>query len=274
MGTIAAAGPHSSARLQAPLGLAQRREALSAAKTYLGCVVYVSEAHNRALLSQLEAIAVEARGTALANLFVDAPYNRTAFTLVGAEVPPLAVLTYGWAHPEGRQLASLRRELGYFTGAAAGIWQGSPLPAASGASAQAGGSSGTPTGDAVPLPVAPCFGPLTAPARSGVCCVGASPWIVNYNVLLHAKDMAAAAAIARAVSERGGGLPAVQAMALRHEDGIEVACNLLDPAASPPEAVLAEVQRLAAAAGLQVGRAYRTNRLPAELAAAAAAAGL
>jgi hypothetical protein len=35
--------------------------------------------------------------------------------------------------------------------------------------------------------------------------------------------------------------------------GTEVACNLLDDATSPPDAVIAEVQRLAAAAGLAMG---------------------
>ena len=35
--------------------------------------------------------------------------------------------------------------------------------------------------------------------------------------------------------------------------GTEVACNLLDDARSLPEAVVAEVQRLAAAAGLAMG---------------------
>ncbi|KAL4443039.1 hypothetical protein ABPG77_008530 [Micractinium sp. CCAP 211/92] len=346
-----------------------------------GCVVYVSEAHNAALLSKLEAAATNTPGTALANLFADAPYNRTAFTLVGAEVPALAsaavglaraaletvdmrshaashprlgvvdhischplpttcqqqdgeteasaqpaahqqastrsgaaeaqvaavqqqqqqqqeaavalartialqlgagphavpVYTYAWVHPRGQPLAQLRRELGYFKGAAASTWQGGLHPAPGGAAGAAAARAAGGTGDsstAVPLPLAPCFGPTVASARSGVCCVGASPWIVNFNVMLHTEDMAAARAVAHAVSERGGGLQAVQAMALRHEAGIEVACNLLDPAVSPPHAVLAEVQRLASAAGLRVGRAYRTNKLPGELAAAAAAAGL
>jgi hypothetical protein len=35
--------------------------------------------------------------------------------------------------------------------------------------------------------------------------------------------------------------------------GTEVACNLLDDNTSPPNAVIAEVERLAAAAGLAMG---------------------
>jgi hypothetical protein len=40
------------------------------------------------------------------------------------------------------------------------------------------------------------------------------------------------------VSERGGGLKFVEAMALSHQDGaVEVACNLLNPEVTSPEAV-------------------------------------
>ena len=57
---------------------------------------------------------------------------------------------------------------------------------------------------------------------SGVCCIGASPWIINFNVLLDGvKELEAARRIARAVSEKGGGLPRVQAMALKHEEGMK-----------------------------------------------------
>jgi acetyl-CoA acetyltransferase len=44
----------------------------------------------------------------------------------------------------------------------------------------------------------------------------------------------AARAIAREVSERGGGLAAVEAMALQHSGLVEVACNLLDHRRSRP----------------------------------------
>lgn len=172
---------------------------------------------------------------------------------LGSGPHALPVFTYGWAHPQQRPLDDVRRQLGYFKGAAASSWQGA-LGAA---------------------PLAPCHGPAAAPPHSGVCCVGAVPWLVNYNVLLHTDDLPAARAIARAVSQRGGGLPGVQAMALRHTDGIEVACNLLDPAASPPEAVLAAVQRLAVQhGGLAVGPAYRTNKSPEQLIAAAVGQGV
>lgn len=350
--------------------------------------MYVSEARDAGVLRQLESVVRSTPGAALANRFVDSPYNRTGFTLVGTSTPQLAaavaslahaalavvdlrchaathprlgavdhischplaapsaepeaaaeaaagpaaaeaaiagerqvqqrldplqgtavaeageaaaaelareiaqqlgsgplavpVFTYGWAHPQQRPLDALRRQLGYFKEAAGGGWQGalqlSPSkhaaldPAAAAAAAASGASAAAAAADALPL--APCYGPAAAPLHSGICCVGAASWVVNYNILLLTDDLAAARAIARAVTQRGGGLAGVQAMALRHSEGIEVATNLLDPAASPPAAVLAAVQRLAAERGLEVGAAYRTNKTPEELVAAALAAGL
>ncbi len=199
--------------------------------------------------------AVEAAPSAAGAEAATAALAQSIAVQLGSGPHALPVFTYGWAHPQRQPLDEIRRQLGYFQGAAASSWQG---------------ALGT-----VQLPLAPCYGPASAPPHSGVCCVGAVPWLINYNVLLHTTDLGAARAVARAVSERGGGLAGVQAMALRHTDGIEVACNLLDPAASPPEAVLAAVQRLAAQHGrLVVGPAYRTNKSPEQLVAAAAAQGV
>ena len=72
----------------------------------------------------------------------------------------------------------------------------------------------------------PAFGPATPPADLGVTCVGSTPWLVNYNVPLDTSDFDVGRDLARAVSARGGGPPGVQAMALRHGRGLEVACNL------------------------------------------------
>jgi hypothetical protein len=74
----------------------------------------------------------------------------------------------------------------------------------------------------------PDLGPAVVPARSGMCCVGATPWVVNFNVLLESEDLDLGRELAAAVSERRGGLPGVQAMALRHEDG-EGGCRACRP---------------------------------------------
>jgi glutamate formiminotransferase len=124
---------------------------------------------------------------------------------------------YGAAHKDGRTLASIRRQLGYFTPTSPGgsQWRGAPdaWPSSS------------------PLPVAPDAGPVTPSRSKGVVVLGATAWVDNYNVPVRTADVGAARLIARAVSERGGGLASVQAMGLAHGDGAtEVACNLLDPA--------------------------------------------
>lgn len=56
----------------------------------------------------------------------------------------------------------------------------------------------------------PDAGPSSAPPAAGVVTLGAVPWVVNFNVPLFTADRAAAAAVARAVSTRGGGLKGVE----------------------------------------------------------------
>jgi glutamate formiminotransferase len=146
---------------------------------------------------------------------------------------------YGAAHGEGRTLASVRRQLGYFTPNSPGNhqWQGASLQ-----------------------PVAPDAGPAMPSRSKGVVVVGATAWVDNYNVPLRASDVEAAKRIARAVSERGGGLRSVQAMGLAHGEGAtEVACNLLDPARVGAEQVQERVRQLATAQGFSVGEGYFTD---------------
>jgi len=67
-----------------------------------------------------------------------------------------------------------------------------------------------------------------------------------------------------------GGPAHVEAMALPHSEGlIEVACNLLDTAATPQQTVAALIHRLAADQGVAVQDEYCTNQPPEQLAAAA-----
>ncbi len=57
----------------------------------------------------------------------------------------------------------------------------------------------------------------------------------------------------------------LQAMALPHQDCIEVACNLLDHNITSPDAVLQRIEQLAAQEGLKVGEAYRISKSPEEI---------
>lgn len=73
-------------------------------------------------------------------------------------------------------------------------------------------------------------------------------------------DVEAVRRLARRISERGGGLPSVQAMGLAHGNGAaEVACNLLDPGRVGAEEVQSMVERLAEEEGFAVGKGYFTD---------------
>ncbi|KAL5231515.1 hypothetical protein ABZP36_030291 [Zizania latifolia] len=157
------------------------------------------------------------------------------------ELAAVPTFLYGAAHWEGRTLASIRRQLGYFKPNSSGDqWRGAP--------------------EEDTLPVTPDAGPERSPRSKGVVVVGATDWVDNYNVPVYTGDVDAARRIARVVSERGGGLRSVQAMGLAHGDGVvEVACNLLDPAKAGAEQVQDMVGRLAGADGLSVGKGYFTD---------------
>lgn len=77
--------------------------------------------------------------------------------------------------------------------------------------------------------------------------------------LLHTPQRcrALAAQVAKAVRTRDGGPPGVEALTLVHEGGsMEVACNLLDIAVTPPARVLAVVEGKARELGVEVEEPY------------------
>lgn len=154
------------------------------------------------------------------------------------EVP---TFLYGAAHERGRTLASLRRELGYFKPDTHGnIWAGGP--------------------NSQHLPLDPDEGPNQVNRSQGVILIGTTKWVDNYNVPIFSTDISAVGRIAKCVSERGGGLPTVQAMGLAHGKGLtEVACNLLDPSKVGGDKVQHEVERLANGEGLVAGTGYYTD---------------
>lgn len=153
----------------------------------------------------------------------------------------VATFLYGAAHGEGRSLDLIRRELGYFKPNAAGNqWVGSP--------------------QSETLQLNPDEGPPRAVQKKGVVVIGATQWVDNYNVPIFSTDMAAVRRIAKRISGRGGGLPAVQSMALAHGKGIiEVACNLLDTSKAGGDDVQRAVEQLAREEGMDVGEGYYTD---------------
>ncbi|KAL4363663.1 hypothetical protein GQ457_04G005410 [Hibiscus cannabinus] len=157
------------------------------------------------------------------------------------EVP---TFLYGAANEKGRLLDSIRRELGYFKPNSGTIlWSG-------------GSKSES-------LLLKPDAGPAQVSPTKGVILIGATHWVANYNVPVLSTDIAAVRRMAKQVSERGGGLPSVQAMGLAHSNGMtEVACNLLEPSEVGGDRVQLEVERLAKEQGLRVGEGYFTDLTP------------
>lgn len=108
----------------------------------------------------------------------------------------------------------------------------------------------------------PDFGPNIVSADVGIACVGSVPWVINHNVVLNTTDVDIAKAIAKNVSERGGGLKAVQAMGLEIEGGVEIACNLLDSEVSSCEKVdnFITNEILGKYSGINILKSYQTGK--------------
>jgi glutamate formiminotransferase len=159
----------------------------------------------------------------------------------------LPVLLYGYAHQDHKQLAEVRRGAGYFK-----------------------------DGLAINATVHADFGPTDVDPRVGVVCLGVVPFLLNFNVRLTTSDLSVGRTIAKGVRERNGGLAKVEALALQHKEGaVEVACNLLDTAISPPEAVLQRITELATEQDIGVHSSYAIGLTePEVLAKARFAAGL
>ncbi|KAK9843121.1 hypothetical protein WJX74_007324 [Apatococcus lobatus] len=193
--------------------------------------------------------------------------------LIGEQLgqsPGLPVFLYGTAHSHARQLPRLRRELGYFAGGKTGTTAAGRDPAA-GADwagiASAGEWSGWGSSVAGSLKIAPDYGPDQARPNHGVSLVGSGLWVTNFNVLLLTQELRRAQQISTLLSERGGGLLGVQAMALPHQDGIEVACNLVNSGQKhpDPDEVKARVRQLATEQSIPVGNCYRIGKSLQEL---------
>ena len=76
----------------------------------------------------------------------------------------------------------------------------------------------------------PDFGPDRPHPSAGASVIGARPFLIAYNVTLATTDVTVAKAIARAIRERSGGLPAVKAMGVPLTDRgvVQVSMNVTD----------------------------------------------
>jgi glutamate formiminotransferase len=102
----------------------------------------------------------------------------------------------------------------------------------------------------------PDDGPARFDRRAGAVLVGAREVLVAFNAWLDTDDLAAARAIARAVRESSGGLPAVQALgiSLASRGLAQVSMNLLDYRRTPIPAAFDRVGEEASRLGIDVRR--------------------
>ncbi|XP_028607406.2 formiminotransferase N-terminal subdomain-containing protein [Podarcis muralis] len=136
----------------------------------------------------LSGVDVEECGTVARNI---------AETLVCC-VPGCSIFLFGQAHlPEKQSLVQRRKQLGWFNRRA--------FNAAT---------------------VIPDVG-LSPTLRHGLTGVGASPYVMNCNVMVDTQDLTVAKAVAGSVRGSGArGLKGVQSMAFPHNGQIEIACNV------------------------------------------------
>lgn len=111
---------------------------------------------------------------------------------------------------------------------------------------------------------APDFGPSEPHPSAGALIVGARPPLIAFNVNLDSDDLAVARAIARAVRERSGGLPAVKALGLPLADRgvVQVSMNLTDFTRTSPRAAFEAVRREAARLGVDVRESELVGLIP------------
>lgn len=112
---------------------------------------------------------------------------------------------------------------------------------------------------------APDFGPASMHESAGGVAVGARNFLIAYNVNLQTDDVQVAKDIAKAVREKDGGLPKVQAMGffLGDLNLAQVSMNLLDFQTTSIRRVFDEVEKLAATRNVQVAESELVGLAPA-----------
>jgi glutamate formiminotransferase len=112
----------------------------------------------------------------------------------------------------------------------------------------------------------PDFGPARVHPTAGCVAVGARPFLIAFNVNLATDDLETARAIARAVRESSGGLPAVKAMGVLLEERrqAQVSMNLTDFRVTPLRRAYDAVRREADARGAAVAGSEIVGLVPEE----------
>ena len=119
----------------------------------------------------------------------------------------------------------------------------------------------------------PDAGPDQPHPTAGAIAMGARRLLVAWNVNLSTDRLAVATAIARAIRESNGGLPAVKAMGLALPDRglVQVSMNLVDVHVTPMHVVYAAIEREAARHGVAIAESELIGLVPASAVGAVAA---
>ena len=225
--------------------------------------------HNRAVYTFVgngEAVLEAAFSSALAALAqIDLRSHRGVHPRIGAvDVIPFVPLRgatmeacVALAHRHAARLASHLDLPVYLYGAAA------TDPARTLASIRRGGFEGLRAAIAKPER-RPHYGPSRLHPTGGAVAVGARGILVAFNVDLESSDLTAARAIAAAVRESSGGLPAVQAMGvpLPSRGLVQVSMNLVDYRRTPPLSAFQRVEAEAARRGIAVSAGEFVGCIP------------
>lgn len=270
----------------------------------LESVPNVSEGRDRHVVDELaEAFGRSAR---VLDVHTDADHNRSVFTLVGEDERLVDSLVAGVGR--ARELIDLRRHVGVHPRVgAADVVPLVPLrppdmpraqAAALAVAERIGGELGLPVflygavgggrrpaffrrGGPAELQrridageLRPDVGPPRLDAAAGAVLVGARGPLIAFNVDLRTGDVEVARAVAAAVRETGGGFPGVRALGLRLPGSgrVQVSMNVEDWEAAALAAIVARVEELAAAHGVEVAGSELVGLMPAGAAAAAAGA--
>jgi glutamate formiminotransferase len=99
---------------------------------------------------------------------------------------------------------------------------------------------------------------------AGVSIVGARRFLVAWNINLHSQDLDAARAIARAVRQSSGGLPAVKSIGLelKSRGQVQVSINLVDFETTPLHLVFDRVRAEAEARGIEMAGSELIGLIP------------
>lgn len=112
---------------------------------------------------------------------------------------------------------------------------------------------------------APDEGVAVVHDTAGAIAVGARPFLIAFNVVLHSDDIAIARQIARTIRARAGGLPFVKALGFRlaTRSCVQVSMNLVNYEVTGMEAAYNAVRREAKTLGVEIDSAEIVGLVPA-----------